>query len=456
MNKLNVVILAAGQGKRMHSDLPKVLHRLAGRPLLAYAVDAARALAPERICIVHGHGGEAVKAQFPDRDLRWVCQDRQLGTGHAVAQAMPQTDSEATVLVMYGDMPMVVPDTLKRLVQASRDTGGGLAILTAEYAVPGYGRIVRDDQRRVAKIVEERDATPAELGIREVNLGLLAAKSEWLAGWLGKVGPHNAQGEFYLTDVVALAAADGPEVAAVQPGNIEEIAGVNSKRELAALERAKQKSQAERLLDAGVTLADPARIDVRGELICGRDVSIDVNCIFEGKVVLGDGVSVGANCVLRDLRVAAGTRIAPFCHLEAAGIGERCVIGPYARIRPGTALASEVHIGNFVEVKNSELGAGSKANHLAYVGDSTVGRNVNIGAGSITANYDGANKHRTVIEDDVSIGSNSVLVAPVTVKRGATLGAGTTLSHEAPADKLTVSRARQKTVEGWKRPQKKG
>jgi bifunctional UDP-N-acetylglucosamine pyrophosphorylase / glucosamine-1-phosphate N-acetyltransferase len=456
MNKLNVVILAAGQGKRMHSDLPKVLHRLAGRPLLAYAVDAARALNPQRICIVHGHGGEAVKEQFPDRDLSWVYQDRQLGTGHAVAQAMPQTDSAATVLVLYGDMPMIAPDTLERLVRASHDAGGGLAILTAEYAVPGYGRIVRDDQGRVAKIVEERDATPAELAIREVNLGLLAAKSEWLAGWLKRVGPHNAQGEFYLTDVVALAAAGGPGVAAVHPGSIEEIAGVNSKRELAALERAKQKAHAEQLLDAGVTLADPARIDVRGDLTCGRDVSIDVNCIFEGKVELGDGVTVGANCVLRDLRVAAGTRIAPFCHLESAGIGERCVIGPYARIRPGTALASDVHIGNFVEVKNSELGAGSKANHLAYVGDSTVGRNVNIGAGSITANYDGANKHRTVIEDDVSIGSNSVLVAPVTVKRGATLGAGTTLSREAPADKLTITRAKQKTVEGWKRPQKKG
>jgi bifunctional UDP-N-acetylglucosamine pyrophosphorylase / glucosamine-1-phosphate N-acetyltransferase len=453
MNQLDIIILAAGQGKRMHSNLPKVMHNVAGKPLLAYVLDTARSLAPQRICLVYGHGGEAVAAQFPAQDLAWVHQAEQLGTGHAVKQAMPRVDAGAIVLVLYGDMPMIGADTLRRLLASA---GSGLAILTAEYTAPGYGRIVRDADGRVRKIVEQRDATAAELEIKEVNLGLLAAGAQRLAGWLQRVTRDNAQREYYLTDVVALAVADGIEVATVQPGSLKEVAGVNSKRELAALERSMQREHADRLLDAGVTLADPARIDVRGELACGRDVSIDVNCVFEGKVELGDGVSVGANCVLRDVRVAAGTRIAPFCHLERADIGERCLVGPYARLRPGTRLAADVHIGNFVEVKNAEVGAGSKANHLAYIGDATVGRNVNIGAGTITCNYDGANKHRTVIEDDVFIGSDTQLVAPVTVRRGATLGAGTTLTHEAPADTLTVSRARQKSVAGWKRPQKKG
>jgi bifunctional UDP-N-acetylglucosamine pyrophosphorylase / glucosamine-1-phosphate N-acetyltransferase len=453
MKQLNVVILAAGAGKRMHSALPKVLRHLAGKPLLAYVLDAACELSPQRICVVYGHGGGAVMKEFPGAGLSWVCQEQQLGTGHAVMQAMPQFDSGATVLVLYGDMPLIAPDTLRRLVDAA---GAGLAILTAEYDQPGYARIVRDAQGRVLKMVEQRDASEAELAIREVNLGPLAVKADRLAAWLKRIGNSNKQNEYYLTDIVALAASDGVNVAAVQPGSPMEVAGVNSKRELAALERAAQKTHAERLLDAGVTLADPARLDVRGILNCGRDVSIDVNCIFEGKVELGDGVVVGANCVLRDVTVGSGTRIAPFCHLEQANIGEQCVVGPYARIRPGTRLAAEVHIGNFVEVKNSEIGERSKANHLAYVGDSTVGSNVNIGAGTITANYDGANKNRTVIEDNASIGSNSVLVAPVTVRRGATVGAGTTLSKEAPAEKLTVARAKQVTVEGWKRPTKKG
>jgi bifunctional UDP-N-acetylglucosamine pyrophosphorylase / glucosamine-1-phosphate N-acetyltransferase len=453
MNQLNIIILAAGQGKRMHSSLPKVLHRLAGKPLLAYVIDTARSLAPQRICVVQGRGGDSVAVQFPAPDLVWVRQEQQLGTGHAVLQAMPQIDPGATVLVLYGDMPMIGVETLNRLLASA---GTGLAILTAEHAEPGYGRIVRDTAGRVRKIVERRDATAAELEIREVNLGLLAVKAQQLAGWLRRVTDENAQHEYYLTDIVALAVADGVEVATVQPGSLKEVAGVNSKRELAALERSKQREHADRLLEAGVTLADPARIDVRGELVCGRDVSIDINCLFEGKVELGDEVSVGANCILRDIRIAAGTQIAPFCHLESADVGERCRIGPYARIRPGTRLGAEAHIGNFVEVKNADIGAGSKANHLAYLGDATVGRNVNIGAGTITCNYDGANKHRTIIEDDVFIGSDTQLVAPVTVRRGATLGAGTTLTHEAPAASLTVSRARQRTIAGWKRPQKKG
>jgi bifunctional UDP-N-acetylglucosamine pyrophosphorylase/glucosamine-1-phosphate N-acetyltransferase len=437
----------------MHSDLPKVLHPLAGKPLLAYVLGAAKALSPQRICVVYGHGGDAVAARFPEQDLIWVQQAQQLGTGHAVIQALPHLDAGATVLVLYGDMPGIGAATLRRLLEAA---GEGLAILTTHTGEPGFGRIVRDAAGRVKKIVEQRDATPAELAIREVNLGLMAANAGRLKSWLNKLGNDNAQREYYLTDIVALAAAEGCDVTAVQPGDLAEVAGVNSKRELAALERAAQREHADRLLDAGVTLADPARIDVRGELVCGRDVSIDVNCIFEGRVKLGDQVSVGANCILRDVSVAAGTRIAPFCHLEGAEIGARCVIGPYARIRPGTQLAGEVHIGNFVEVKNSEIGAGTKANHLAYIGDATVGQNVNIGAGTITCNYDGTNKHRTVIEDDVFIGSDTQLVAPVIVRRGATLGAGTTLTHEAPAETLTVSRARQKSVPGWKRPQKKG
>jgi bifunctional UDP-N-acetylglucosamine pyrophosphorylase / glucosamine-1-phosphate N-acetyltransferase len=408
---------------------------------------------PLNICVVYGHGGDAVAARFPDQDLIWVQQAQQLGTGHAVIQALPHLDAGATVLVLYGDMPRIAAATLRRLLEA---TGNGLAILTAHTGEPSFGRIVRDAAGQVKKIVERRDATPAELAIREVNLGLLAAKAGRLKSWLDKLGNDNAQREYYLTGIVALAAGEGCDITAVQPEDLAEVAGVNSKRELAALERAAQREHADRLLDAGVTLADPMRIDVRGELVCGRDVSIDVNCIFEGKVKLGEGVSVGANCILRDVSVAAETRIAPFCHLDGAQIGARCVIGPYARIRPGAQLAAEVHIGNFVEVKNSKIGTGSKANHLAYIGDATLGQNVNIGAGTITCNYDGANKHRTVIEDDVFIGSDTQLVAPVIVRRGATLGAGTTLTHEAPAETLTVSRARQKSVRGWKRPQKKG
>ena len=453
MNQLNIIVLAAGQGKRMQSNLPKVLHRLAGKALLAHVLDAARALDPRRICIVCGHGSDAVADQFPGAGLTWVVQEPQRGTGDAARKAMPQVEAGATVLVLYGDMPMIRVDTLRRLVAAS---AGGLAVLAAEHPHPGYGRIVRDEAGRVRKIVEQRDATPGELAIREVNLGLLAASGARLDGWLSRLTDDNLQHEYYLTDIVALAAQDGVDVATVKPGDLTEVAGVNSKRELAALERTLQQDKANALLDAGVTLADPARIDVRGELTCGRDVSIDVNCVFEGSVALGDRVEVGANCVLRDVRVAAGTRIAPFCHLDSADIGTNCIIGPFARLRPGARLAEDVHVGNFVEIKNSEIGAGSKANHLAYLGDSTVGRNVNVGAGTITCNYDGANKHRTVIEDDVHIGSDTQLVAPVTVRRGATLGAGTTLTRDAPADALTMTKAEQVSVPGWKRPVKKG
>ena len=449
---MNVVILAAGQGKRMHSELPKVLHRLGGRPLLQHVIASARRLAPKAVVIVYGHGGETVRESLAEDGLIWVRQAQQLGTGHALQQALPALDGSVATLVLYGDVPLTRHATLEKLLDAA---GEGVGLLTVELEDPsGYGRIVRHGAE-VARIVEQKDANAAERSIREVNTGLMVLPTGRLAGWLSRLGDDNAQREYYLTDVVALAVSDGVPVRAVQPADAWEALGVNSKADLAALERAMQREIAARLLDEGVMLADPQRVDVRGELACGRDVAIDVNCVFEGRVELGDGVQIGAHCVLRDVRLAAGTRVEPFCHIVDADIGRNCRIGPYARIRPATRLADDVHIGNFVEVKASELGAGSKANHLSYIGDSSVGRNVNVGAGTITCNYDGANKHRTVIEDDVFIGSDTQLVAPVRVGRGATLGAGTTLVKDAPEGELTLSRAKQVTVPGWKRPVKK-
>ena len=449
---MNVVILAAGQGKRMHSDLPKVLHRLAGRSLLAHVLDCARALAPARIGVVYGHGGEAVREAIGDDTLAWVKQAPQLGTGHALQQALPALADSPRTLVLYGDVPLIRPETLRILVAASAD---GVAMLTVELDDPtGYGRVVREGGA-VKRIVEEKDATPAERAIREVNTGVMVLPTKHLTRWLSRLRDNNAQREYYLTDVIALAVAEGVPVRALQPHAVWETLGVNSKRQLADLERVHRQLAAERLLDAGVSLADPARIDVRGRLECGRDVSIDVSCVFEGEVVLGDRVSVGAHCVLRNVRVEADTRIEPFCHLEESSIGQRCRVGPYARFRPGVRLAEEVHIGNFVEVKASEIGAGSKANHLSYIGDTAIGRKVNVGAGTITCNYDGANKHRTIIEDDVFIGSDTQLVAPVRVGRGATLGAGTTLTEDAPPGQLTISRVRQLSIPAWQRPQKK-
>ncbi len=450
---MNVVILAAGRGKRMRSELPKVLHRLGGRPLLAHVLETARELGAGRICVVYGHGGEAVREALDAADLIWVRQEEQLGTGHAVLQTLTFLDAAAPTLVLYGDVPLIGATTLSRLIEAA---GSGLGVLTDDLDDPsGYGRIVRDDDGRIVRIVEERDASDDERAIGEINTGFMAAPTAALMRWLPALGNDNAQGEYYLTDIVRLAIAEGMQVATAQPDAEWEILGVNSKVQLAELERIHQRRNALLLMEQGVTLLDPDRIDVRGELDCGRDVTIDVNCVFEGRVVLGDGVEVGAHCVLRNAVIGAGTRIAPFSHLDEAGAGPGCVIGPYARLRPGTRLGEDVHIGNFVEVKNSTVADGSKANHLAYVGDATVGRNVNVGAGTITCNYDGANKHRTVIEDDVFIGSDTQLVAPVTVGRGATLGAGTTLTQDAPPDKLTISRARQVTVPGWKRPSKK-
>ena len=450
---LAVVVLAAGQGKRMHSALPKVLHRLAGRPLLAHVLDTARTLKPKQILVVHGHGGADVRAAFEGAELEWVEQAKQLGTGHALAQALPKVARGAQVLVLNGDVPLVRAETLERLAAAAR---GGLAICTSDLTdATGYGRVVRDARKRVRRVVEHKDASAKELRIREWYAGFLAAPVERLAKWLAQVKPANAQKEYYLTDVIALAAKDGVAVAAVKAQDPWEVAGVNSRHELALLERAHQNAQAKRLLDAGVALADLWRVDVRGELACGRDVTIDVNCIFEGEVKLGDRVRVGPNCVLRNVTVGADTEILAFSHLDAATIGARCRIGPFARTRPGVSLGDEVHIGNFVELKASRVGAGSKANHLSYIGDTEVGARVNIGAGTITCNYDGAAKHRTVIEDEAFIGSDATLVAPVTIAKGSYIGAGSTISKSTPPGQLTVARARQVSLPNWKAPRKK-
>jgi bifunctional UDP-N-acetylglucosamine pyrophosphorylase/glucosamine-1-phosphate N-acetyltransferase len=454
---LNVVILAAGLGKRMQSDLPKVLHTLAGRPMLTHVIDSARRMQPARIVVVVGHGAERVQAAYAgQQDLFFALQQPQQGTGHAVAQAVPQLlegDAGDATLVLYGDVPLVQPETLQRLLDAR---GDGMAVLTETLADPtGYGRIVRDAKGRVQRIVEHKDATDAERALREVNTGILVAPTARLKDWLNRIDNHNAQGEYYLTDVVGLAVQDGVDVGAAQPAVAWETLGVNSRAQQAELERVWQREQARRMLEAGVALADPARFDLRGSMTVGRDVFIDVGCVFEGRIELADGARIGPNCVLRDVSLGAGTVVEAFSHLQQAKVGADARIGPYARLRPGATLADRTHVGNFVEVKNSSLGEDTKANHLAYIGDATIGARVNVGAGTITCNYDGVNKHRTIIEDDVFVGSDTQLVAPVRVGQGATLGAGTTLTRDAPADKLTISRARQATIENWKRPVKK-
>ncbi len=450
---LEIVILAAGKGTRMRSDLPKVLHRLAGKPLLGHVVATAHALGAAQVCVVYGFGGEAVPQALADERLTFVLQAEQHGTGHAVMQALPKLADDGVTLVLYGDVPLTHAATLQPLVAAAR--AGRLGLLTVDLAAPdGYGRIVRE-HGRVVRIVEHKDASAAERALTEVNTGILAAPTAALKRWIAGLGNDNVQAEYYLTDVIAAAVLDGVEVETHQPTYGWEVLGVNSKAQLAELERIHQGEIARALLDAGVTLADPARLDVRGRLSCGRDVVIDVNCVFEGTVELGDAVHVGAHCVLRNAKIAAGTRIDAFTVIDDAEIGEAGRLGPFSRIRPGTRLARDVHVGNFVEIKNSQVDEGSKINHLSYVGDTTMGRKVNVGAGTITCNYDGANKYRTVIEDEAFIGSDSQLVAPVTVGRGATLGAGTTLTRDAPPGELTLSRAKQVTVSDWNRPRKK-
>jgi len=453
--ELHVVILAAGEGKRMKSALPKVLQPLAGRPMLAHVIDCARALEPARIHVVHGHGGAQVRDAFSGTDLQWVLQDRQLGTGHAVLQALPAIPDAAQVLVLFGDVPLILPRTVQALLAATGDTG--MAMLAEHVADPrGYGRVLRDGLGRVRAIVEERDASTEQRAVELINTGVLAASAADLRRWLWQVGNRNAQGEYYLTDVFALAAAEDRHAACVECTEPGEADGANDPWQLALLERRLQLRLVRQLaLDAGVRFADPARVEIRGSVRAGRDVQVDVDVVFEGEVVLGDGVRIGPFSRIRDAQLAAGTLVHAHCDIEGAIAGAGCVIGPFARLRPGTELGEAVHIGNFVETKKTRLGRGSKANHLSYLGDAEIGAAVNIGAGTITCNYDGANKHLTRIGDGAFIGSNTSLVAPVTVGAGATIGAGSTIGTDAPEGELTVARARQTTIRGWLRPTKK-
>ncbi|MCA8336633.1 bifunctional UDP-N-acetylglucosamine diphosphorylase/glucosamine-1-phosphate N-acetyltransferase GlmU [Burkholderia multivorans] len=451
---MNIVILAAGTGKRMRSALPKVLHPVAGRPLLSHVIATARTLQPSRLVVVVGHGAEQVRAAVAAPDIQFAVQAEQLGTGHAVRQALPLLDPAQPTLVLYGDVPLTRASTLQRLVDAARD--GRYGILTVTLDDPtGYGRIVRDASGFVTRIVEQKDASPDELKIAEINTGIIVTPTAQLAMWLGALKNENAQGEYYLTDVVELAIEAGFEIVTAQPEEEWETLGVNSKAQLAELERIHQRNVADALLADGVTLADPARIDVRGTLRCGRDVSIDVNCVFEGDVTLADNVTIGANCVIRNASVGAGTRIDAFTHIDGAELGAHTVIGPYARLRPGAQLADEAHVGNFVEVKNAVIGHGSKANHLTYIGDADIGARVNIGAGTITCNYDGADKFRTVIEDDVFVGSDTQLVAPVHVGRGVTIAAGTTVWKDVADGVLALNEKTQTAKSGYVRPVKK-
>ena len=450
---LNVVIMAAGKGTRMKSALPKVLHRLAGVTLLQHVLDASARLAAARTVVITGHGAEQVEAACVSSGAVFVRQIPQLGTGHAVQQAVPALDDDNSVtLILNGDVPLIRSETAAALVQAC--AGSKLALLTIELLdASGYGRIVREGDQ-VRAIVEHKDASAAQRQIKEVYTGIMAAPTALLKRWVMALKNDNAQHEYYLTDVVAAAVADGVAVVTTAAASETEVLGVNSPVQLADLERRHQSALADSFMEAGVRLADPARFDVRGTLRCGSDVEIDVNCIFEGKVQIDDGARIGAHCVISNARIGAGAVIHPFTHIEGARVGPGALVGPFARLRPGADLGPDVHIGNFVEVKNSTLAAGAKANHLAYLGDATVGERVNYGAGSITANYDGANKHRTIIGNDVHVGSNCVLVAPVTLGDGATVGGGSTISKDVPAGQLTVARARQATLAGWQRPKK--
>ncbi|HSM29870.1 MAG TPA: bifunctional UDP-N-acetylglucosamine diphosphorylase/glucosamine-1-phosphate N-acetyltransferase GlmU [Woeseiaceae bacterium] len=449
---LSVIILAAGQGTRMRSRLPKVLQPLAGRPLLAHVLERARELDASDVCVVYGHGGETVRAAFPSADIRWALQAQQLGTGHAMLQAVPGTPEDNQVLVLFGDVPLLTTATLKTLLDAAE--GDDLLVLTVDMEDPtGYGRILRDGER-VTGIVEEKDASAAQKAIAEINTGVMLCPAARLKTWLGRLSNDNAQGEYYLTDVIAMAVADGVAVHGVKARNQVEVMGINDRKQLAEAERALQARLVEELMSEGVGFADPARVDIRGKLTCGRDVFIDVNAVFEGEVRLGNGVRVEANNVIRDSALGDGVVVHPNCHIEGAVAGDDCEIGPFARLRPGAELAENVKVGNFVEIKKSTIAEGSKVNHLTYIGDSEIGVNVNVGAGTITCNYDGANKHRTKIGDGAFIGSGVNLVAPVEVGSGATVGAGSTITKNVAADQLTLERSKQLTVKGWKRPTK--
>lgn len=448
----SIIILAAGQGKRMNSAKPKVLQTLAGRPMLQHVIDISRSLGAEDICVVYGHGGDDVRAAFAHEDIRWALQDEQKGTGHALQQAMPEMPDVNRVLVLYGDGPLLRGSTLQNLLSSCGDND--IAVLTVELDDPfGYGRIVREDGV-VLKSVEEKDASNTEKSIKEINTGVICCPATKLKAWLGNLSNDNSQGEYYLTDIVAMAVADGIVVHGVITNDQVETMGINDRRQLAAAERALQRRLVDELMDQGVAFADPDRVDIRGNLTCGQDVFIDVNAIFEGDVCLGDNVRVESNNVIRDCRIGNGSVIHPNCHIDNATMGSDCEIGPFARLRPGAELGNEVHIGNYVEIKKSTVADGSKINHLSYIGDATIGKKVNIGAGTICCNYDGVNKHRTIIGDGAFIGSGVELVAPVEIGAGATIGAGSTISKPAPADKLTLERARQVTVRGWKAPVK--
>lgn len=449
---LDVVILAAGQGTRMRSALPKVLHPVAGNSMLGHVIHSARQLSPDSIHVVIGHGGEQVRKQLASNDLNFVVQDKQLGTGHAVAQALPVLNAE-TVLILYGDVPLIKVETLNRLLTLVNDQQLGLLTVTLDNPT-GYGRIVRDNQQRVCAIVEHKDATETQKALKEGNTGILAVPGRRLADWLGRLSNNNAQGEYYLTDVIAMAVGDGLVVATAQPEDAMEVQGANDRKQLAELERHYQQGEARRLMALGVTLRDPARFDVRGDVTVGQDVVIDVNVILEGRVIIEDDVSIGPNCVIKDSTLRTGAVIKANSHIDGAVVGEGADAGPFARLRPGSVLDARAHVGNFVELKNAHLGEGAKAGHLTYLGDAVIGARTNIGAGTITCNYDGANKHQTVMGEDVFIGSNNSLVAPVTIATGASTAAGSTINQDVPAEQLAVARARQRNVEGWKRPVK--
>ena len=449
---LNIIILAAGQGTRMKSSLPKVLHPLAGKALVQHVINVSKKLNPEIINVVYGHGGEQVQQQINDPEINWVLQAEQLGTGHAVEQVKDQLKDNQLILILYGDVPLIKIETLTKLLEQAKD---GFSLLTVSLDNPqGYGRIVRNAKGLVENITEEKDASNEIKKIREVNTGILAVKADLLKNWLSKLDNNNAQEEFYLTDVIAMAVKDGYTVETTQPDNEHEVMGVNNRLQLAELERHYQQEQANSLMAGGVTLADPKRIDIRGELKHGQDISIDINTVFEGNVSIGNNVSIGANCVIKDTKIADDVVILPMSILDNASVGKGSKVGPFARLRPGAVLGDNTHIGNFVEIKKSYVGVGSKVNHLTYVGDSLIGKNVNIGAGTITCNYDGANKHQTTIEDNVFVGSATQLVAPVKIGKNATIGAGSTITIDVAENELAITRVKQKSIQGWKRPVK--
>jgi bifunctional UDP-N-acetylglucosamine pyrophosphorylase/glucosamine-1-phosphate N-acetyltransferase len=449
---LTVLILAAGKGTRMRSDLPKVLQPLAHKPLLGYVIDVSMSFKPKQLVVVYGYGGDLVKETFPSQTIQWVEQKEQLGSGHAAQQAIPLIHDEGNTLILYGDVPLIDEHIIKRLIEKGQKN---LAVLTfIKEDQKGYGRIIRENNR-IKKIVEEKDCDESQKKIKEINTGIMCAPNRLLKNWLGRLNNQNSQKEYYLTDIVSLSVEDHIEVLSESADNEVSITGINSKSELAAMERSYQLMTAQKLMEKGVTIIDPHRLDIRGEVVTGKDVTIDVGCIFEGKVILGNHVKVAAYSHIQDSFIGDHTSIEPYSHIVGSSVGTHCRIGPFARLRPGTKLQNHVHIGNFVEIKNSEVNDETNINHLSYVGDSLVGKSVNIGAGTITCNYDGANKHPTTIEDDVFIGSNTALVAPVTIGKGATIAAGSTITKDAPPGDLTVSRGKQTSISGWKKPTKK-